>query len=133
VKSRFAEIINHWRHWLLLLTYSLWEHWLGKTKRIVANSTWELVLWILRRKKMEPKDIKLGDAGDLSIALAQGKATVSISVAAPGAALSASASLVVDAGALVDKLEAAVEKAYPAGAPIEAAVFAVLKKALVEV
>jgi len=25
------------------VAYSLWEHWLGKTKAVDANSTWELV------------------------------------------------------------------------------------------
>lgn len=36
-------------HGLLLFGYSLWEYWLGKTKRFVANSTWELILHGVRR------------------------------------------------------------------------------------
>lgn len=129
------DFFSHWKHWLLLFAFSLWEHWLSKTKKIIANSTWELISYLIfkkRKEKME-KDIKLGDAGDLDISLSGGKATLQVSVAAPGAALTASASIVVDAGVLVDKLEAAVVKAFPAGAPIESAVFEVLKKALLSV
>ncbi len=29
--------------------YSLWEYWLGKTEKLAASSTVELVLWLLKR------------------------------------------------------------------------------------
>jgi hypothetical protein len=54
----------HLPHWLqqiqthiesaaLLFAYSVWEYWLGKTEKLVAASTWELIyhgmLWLKER------------------------------------------------------------------------------------
>jgi hypothetical protein len=38
--------------------FSLWEYWLGKTKRFVANSTWEAIFWVLKRLYRQWKGIK---------------------------------------------------------------------------
>jgi hypothetical protein len=36
-------------HFALLFAYSVWEYWLGKTEKLAAASTWELVYHGLRR------------------------------------------------------------------------------------
>lgn len=37
------------KHILILFAYSILETWLGKTKKVVANSSWELVFNLLQR------------------------------------------------------------------------------------
>lgn len=37
------------RHWMLLFAFSIFETWLGRTKKIVANSSWELLAWGMKR------------------------------------------------------------------------------------
>lgn len=41
--SKFSHFIGSF------LIYSLWEYWLGKTKKIAANSTVELIVWLFKR------------------------------------------------------------------------------------
>lgn len=78
-------------------------------------------------------DVKLGSVGDLVLAFSAGKASLSVSLAVPQAALTGSVSLSMDAGALVDALEAAVAKAVPATAAFDPAIFGVLKAAVLAI
>ena len=32
------------KHWCILFAYSIWEFWLGRTEKIIARSSWEIVL-----------------------------------------------------------------------------------------
>ena len=41
----------HIEQFALLFAYSVWEYWLGKTEKLVAASTWELIFYGLRRLK----------------------------------------------------------------------------------
>lgn len=79
------------------------------------------------------KDVKLGSVGDLQLGFSAGKATLTVSAAVLGGAGSANLGVTLDAGALIDLLKAAVEKAAPASAPVDEAVFAVLKAAVASV
>lgn len=84
------------------------------------------------------KDVKIGNVGDLDLSISGGKALVKVSVgaesAAAGLAVKAELSASLDAGALVDKLFAAIEAASPAGAvPIEEGVKAIVKAAVLAV
>lgn len=77
------------------------------------------------------KDVALGSMGSLDLAISGGKASVTVALGVPEAALTVSAVVSMDASALVDKLFAAIEKASPAGAqPIEEGVKAVIKAAV---
>lgn len=125
-----------WFHWLLLFLFSVWESWLGKTKRVIANSSWGILSSLLARvivknkkdKKME-KDIKVGD-GNLEIKIDAGKASLSFDLKVDGAAMTVGAKVEVGADVLVDRLHAAIKAKYPAGAPIEDAVFSLIKAAV---
>ncbi len=44
------------KEWFFVFGYSMWEFWLGRTKLIVANSTWELILWGLSKIKEKVKE-----------------------------------------------------------------------------
>ena len=79
------------------------------------------------------KDVKLGSVGDLKLDFAAGKATLTVSAAVLSGAGSANLGVTLDAAALVDLLKAAVEKAAPASAPVDEAVFAVIKAAVVSI
>ncbi len=37
------------KHWLLLLAFSVWEYWLGKTTKLIASSSWELIALGVKR------------------------------------------------------------------------------------
>ena len=37
------------KHWVLLFAYSVWEYWLGKTEKILACSSWELMGQLIKR------------------------------------------------------------------------------------
>ena len=76
------------------------------------------------------KDIKLGDLGELDLKIDKGVITFTAKGDVSSASLKMAASLEMDVGLLVDKLEALVEAKYPVGAPIEKAVFAILKSGL---
>ena len=112
-------------HWVLLSGVMVWHHW----ERIAET---RFIQYIKGEKKME-KDIALGTAGKLELIISGGKATISAQAAADGGALSVSASVVGDAGMLIDQLEAIVAKAVPATAPIDAAIFAAIKSAVMAI
>lgn len=84
------------------------------------------------------KDIALGSVAELKLVLEKGKAVVSIGAnksALDGAVSFESATSVsADAGAFVDMLFAAIEKASPAGvAPLEETVKALVKSAVMAI
>lgn len=37
------------KHVVILLAYSVWEYWLGKTTKVIANSSWELIVYLLKK------------------------------------------------------------------------------------
>jgi hypothetical protein len=75
-------------HVLLAVLYSLWENWLGKTKRFVANSTIEMVTrlfakLIKRGNTMGfSRVVQLGNAGYLTLSEEAGVASVKVAVGA---------------------------------------------------
>lgn len=78
------------------------------------------------------KDVALGKVGSLDLSFSGGKASVNVQVAVPEASLTSQVSIVVDAGALIDAVFVAIEKASPVGAkPIEESVKAIVKAAIV--
>ena len=79
------------------------------------------------------QDVKIGTIGDLDVKLEKGLLSVTAKGVFEGAALHVAAGITMDVGLLIDKLEALVLDKYPTGAPIEAAVFAVLKSGLMSV
>ena len=111
----------------------MWEYWLGKTKKVAANSTIELFFWLAKRlfrKKGNrmgfSKEIVSGDAGSLIISEDSGVAKLALvgSVSLGGGSMAgvvkAKASVEVDVSAqqLIDAgLELAAHK-YPAAAPL---------------
>lgn len=76
------------------------------------------------------KDIALGTVGKLDLSFSGGKAVVGVTGALPGG-LGVNIQITDDAGALIDQLEALVQKALPAGQAIEASVFAVIKSVVI--
>lgn len=126
------------------IIYSVWELWLGKTTKLTANSTLELVMnglvgLVFGKKKelvkMDEKTVALGQAGSLKFDIEGGKAVVSVGVAgalAEGSlAVEAKVSATVDAAHLVDLLFAAVEAKSPPGfVAIEETVKEIVKKAV---
>jgi hypothetical protein len=131
MKHQISTFIHTFYGHILAAGFSLWEYWLGKTKKFAANSSWELLFsiisWLLKRgKKMGySKEIKLGSIGALTIAEDKGVASVKISLseAAGGGALkdvvkaTVSAELDVSAEQLIIAgLELAKLK-YPTAAP----------------
>lgn len=138
-----------WVHWLLLFAYSAWEHWLAKTEKVLASSTWGLIFSVLNRlffkkeKKMSfSKELKLGDSGSLVVSEADGVATLKLSAgvalgggAAAGVAKAVvSAEVDVEAAQLVqlglDLLKSKLPEAIqPLISELEAAAVGALKKA----
>ena len=78
-------------------------------------------------------DLKLGSLGDVVLSFSAGKASLTAKAAVDGSAVSVQASVVCDAGFLIDQLEAIVAKAVPASAPFDPAIFAVIKSAVVAI
>lgn len=123
------------KHIYLFFGFSLWEAWLGKTKKIVANSSWELIFWVFKRlfmgnKTME-KELVQGSKGDVKLTISAGKIRIEASGKLESAGGSAGAFIEEDAGALLDKIFAAIEAKSPAGAvPIEEGVKTMLKEKL---
>ena len=76
-------------------------------------------------------DIKLGSLGDLVLSFSGGKASLTAKASVDGSAVAIEASVVCDAGVLIDQLEAIVAKALPSTAAFDPAVFAVIKSAVV--
>lgn len=76
------------------------------------------------------KDVKIGSVGDLKLNFSGGKAIISASASMDGGAVMVGANVTVDAAMLIDQLEKIVEKAVPASAPIDPAIFAVIKSAV---
>ena len=37
------------KHYIFIFLYSIFELWLGKTEKFVANSTWELIFYYGKR------------------------------------------------------------------------------------
>jgi hypothetical protein len=119
--------------------YSVWEYWLGKTKKIAPNSTVELVEWfglrLVERYLPKEKDIimsgfskviQVGDAGQVSISEQGGVASVEVALSqqagggdvAGFAKASVSAKIEVSAHQLIDAgLELAKAK-FPSAASI---------------
>jgi len=125
----------------IAIGFSVWEYWLGKTKKLAANSSWELIenigAWVIRRyfrkgKSNMEKDVKLGTVGDVDLKLEKGIATISISAAVPGdAGIEGGAFVKCDAEKLLGKLFAEIEAKSPAGAvPIEETVKAIIIQAV---
>lgn len=82
---------------------------------------------------MEDK-VQLGTVGELDLQLTGGKASLTLTAALPMASASATVSVVVDAGDLVDKLFAAIESKSPAGVVVlEEGVKAVIKAAVMAI
>jgi len=88
------------------------EWWLGKTDRVPANSTVDLVVACLkiltRRKKMEKPivDAPLGSVGEAKFTIAAGQLVFDVKVG--GLGLSADLMLGVDTDKLVDAICAAI-------------------------
>lgn len=127
-----------------LIIFGVWEYWLGKTKKLTSASTLELLFRIAARvltkgKSMSEvksdeapkaaeaapavaaeqpdKTIELGHVGKVVIDFHHGKASVSVSVAAPGdLGLAGQAGITCDAGQLVKALMDAIQKKLPPGA-----------------
>jgi hypothetical protein len=89
-----------WHHWLILFLYSVFEHFLAKSEKFVAKSTWGLIFNFFKRRRTMSfsKVIQLGSAGSLTVSEAAGVATVKVSVGMPVAsgAVNAVASAEVD-------------------------------------
>lgn len=80
------------------------------------------------------KDVKVGSVGELQISFAGGKAKVEFEGQLGSAGPQVGANVSEDAGQLVDKLFAAIEKASPPGAqPIEEAVKVIVKNAVLAI
>lgn len=68
-------------HFVIVMIGSAWEYWLGKTKKIVANSSWELLALLAKRlikgeTKME-KDLVKGQYGGIVLTESAGNVTLS--------------------------------------------------------
>lgn len=79
------------------------------------------------------KDVALGSVGTLKLSFSGGKAVVEADASVDAGALTVGAKVVGDAGLLIDQLEAIVAKAIPASAPIDPAIFAVIKSAVMAI
>lgn len=131
------------KHGLWFLGYSVWEYWLGKTKKTIHGSTIEVVGYLVVQgvKKFLPKkegvitmekDIALGSVGSVDISFSAGLAKVALDVAVPGqVGVSAGAFVQCDSVALMNALFAAIESKLPASAdPIAETVKAILIQAV---
>lgn len=116
----------HVIHATVLFLYSCLEYYLGRTKRFVANSVWEIIFGLFKKgdkAKMFSKELQLGQVGSLAVSEAAGVATVKVSVnAAVGGGqaagvLKAAASVEVDveAAQLVQLALDLLKSKLPAG------------------
>jgi hypothetical protein len=134
--------VKAWLHYLphvlgLVLLKSLGDYLLKKTESIAANSVRELLakllgLLLTKKESIMEKDVALGSVGKLALTFSGGKAQVAVEVELPGG-VSISVKVADDAGALIDQIKAAVEKAAPSSTPIDEAVFGLLKSAVVSI
>lgn len=106
-------------HWVLLFLFSLWEHWLARTKKVAANSTWELFFWVVgrlfkRKEQSVEKEIVKGEAGELKVTVMEGKVRLEGAGEIPGqVGVTAGGFIQCDAEVLVNKLFAEIEKKTP--------------------
>jgi hypothetical protein len=100
----FGMVKEYVIHLFVLMGFGLWEYWLGKTKKVAANSTIELFSWLIKKKeiKMEDKSLvheSLGEVGALDLVIKDDKLSLEVAVAKGPA--SASMKLELDAIPLV--------------------------------
>ncbi len=79
---------------------------------------------------IDQQEVKLGDVGTLDFDFADGKAIVEVKVAVGVAALEVSAKASIDAVVLIDKLQEAIVKKFPATEALDIAIFEILKEAV---
>lgn len=123
---------------LLLFAFSIWEYWLGKTKKLVAASSWELlscgVRRLLGKRKIMDTELVQGPAGDIKLTISGGKIRLEGAGNLSSVGGSAGAFIQEDGNVLLDKLFAEIEAKSPAGAvPIEETVKALLKSAVASI
>lgn len=102
-------------------------------ERSIGKMVFRLAVQLFTRGKKMDNKVALGSVGELDLSISGGKASIVVSTLPGNVPASASLSVVIDAGALIDLLKAAIEKKFPASTPIDEAVFAVLKAAVMAV
>lgn len=121
-------------HIACFLVYSVWEYYLGKTHKIAATSTLDVIFSLcsklFRKGKINMSDeqvqetvaqpdktIDLGTVGKLELDFSEGVATVSVSAAVPGSVgVEGGAFIKCDAEQLINKLFEVIEKKSSPGA-----------------
>lgn len=134
-----SYIKEHTVHFVVAIGYSSLEYWLGKTKKLVANSTGELLFTLVKRLFTKTKDDKTmalskvlvaGPHGNVEVSEVGGKVmltgTLSASLGGGGAegvmGVSGNVSLTLEAKQLIDLgFELAKAKFPGAGALLDAA------------
>lgn len=114
-----------------VFAFAVWEYWLGKTKKLAAASTLELILRkvffkpkkeeLAMQNEIQPamsaqpdKEIKLGEIGEIEIDFTSGLAMISLSAKVPGnIGIEGGAFIKCDAEQLINKLFEAIEKKLP--------------------
>lgn len=119
---------------VLLAIHQIWFRFLRKTETTAVSFSTKIVGRVMgrlfKKESIMEKDVALGTVGKLALSFSGGKAIVGASAQLP-AGLNLSFSASDDAGALIDQLEALVQKELPAGQAIEASVFAIIKSVVI--
>lgn len=127
-----SSVGNYSKHIILALFYIIWEYVIRKSEKLAALSLLNLVLPRKKGETIMEHDQNIGTVGKLQLSFSGGKAQLTANATLPGG-LTVAITVADDASALIDQLEAIVAKALPATAPVDPAIFGVIKAAVLAI